>query len=238
MGQRRAHLGREGRLKLVLLSGGAAQAVATAVASEAGLALEGSFGAVGAMQEKLIAGEPADVVILTQALVRSLAAQGRVDGAVDLGVVRTGIAIREGAAVPDISTSDALKRALLAADCIYFPDPEKATAGIHFAKVLAALGIGEKTAGRLRTFPNGATAMREMARAADVSPIGCTQVTEILATPGLVLAGPLPKAHELATTYTAAVVVGAPRPNAARQFVERLAGDSTRDLRLKAGFEL
>jgi molybdate transport system substrate-binding protein len=238
VGERRAHLGGEGRLKLVLLSGGAAQAVATAVAREAELQLEGSFGAVGAMQEKLLAGEPADVVILTQALVQSLVAQGRVEDAADLGVVRTGVAVRAGAPVPDISTPEALKHALIYAGGIYFPDPVKATAGIHFAKVLESLGLGEATAGRLRTFPNGATAMRELAQSTEASAMGCTQITEILATPGLALVGPLPKAHELATTYTAAAVVGSPRPNVARQFVERLASDATRGLRLRAGFEL
>lgn len=200
--------------------------------------LEGSFGAVGAMQEKLLAGEPADVVILTQAMVQALAGQGRVEAAADLGIVRTGVGVRAGAARPDVSTPESLKRTLQAADAIYFPDPQKATAGIHFAKVLAALGLAEETASRQRTFPNGATAMREMAESKDLSPVGCTQVTEILATPGLVLVGPLPKAHELSTVYTAAVVVGGPRPDAARQFVERLAGASTRELRTKAGFEL
>jgi molybdate transport system substrate-binding protein len=225
-------------LKLVLLSGGAAQAVSTAAANEAGLELEGTFGAVGAMQEKLLAGEAADVVILTQALVRSLVAQGRVEGPADLGVVRTGVAFRAGTPAPDVSTADALKQALLRAGGIYFPDPGKATAGIHFAKVLEALAIQDITAPRQRTYPNGATAMRELARSGEPAPIGCTQVTEILATPGLVLVGPLPREHELATTYTAASVVGSARPNAARQFVERLASDSTRELRLRAGFEL
>ena len=58
---------------------------------------------------------------------------------------------------------------------------------------------------RLRPYPNGATAMRALAGARRTSPIGCTQVTEILNTPGVALVGPLPKQFELATVYTAGV---------------------------------
>ena len=86
---------------------------------------------------------------------------------------------------------------MLAADVIYFPDPKQATAGIHFAKVLERLGIAHDVAARLQPHPNGATAMRELSQSRDARPIVCTQVTEILATPGVTLVGPLPKGFEL-----------------------------------------
>jgi molybdate transport system substrate-binding protein len=225
--------------RLQVLSAGAAQGVVGALAGQAGYEISGSFGAVGAMREKLLAGEPADLVILTRALIEALAGDGKVlaDSRADLGTVRTGVAVRAGDVDPRIGTAQGLRAALLAADAIYCPDPEKATAGIHFVKVLEGLGIRPQVAGRLRAHPNGAAAMRELAASRDARPIGCTQITEILDTPGAALAGPLPAQFELATVYSAAVGARASDPAAARRFIALLASETTRDLRRSAGFE-
>jgi len=231
-------------MKLHILSGGAAQGAVGALAprfkAETGYEIAGSFGAVGAMKEKLLAGEPADFVILTRKLIDELVASGEIepDTCADLGRVRTGIAVKQGAPIPDVSGVEGLRAALLAADSIYFPDPQRATAGIHFAKVLAALGLQGEIGSRLRPFPNGATAMREMARAAQARPLGCTQITEILNTPGVTLVAPLPAEFELATVYCAGVCRGAAAPEAARRFVALLTGENSRELREQAGFEL
>lgn len=231
-------------MQLHILSGGAAQSVVNALAGDFGAAtgyeLACTFSAVGAMKAKLLSGAPADLVILTRAVVAELAASGQVlaDSCADLGRVRTGVAVRAGEAVPDIASSATLRTALLAADGIYFPDPQKATAGIHFAGVLDQLGIRAELQPRLKTFPNGNTAMGELARAKGGRQIGCTQVTEIKSTPGVVLAGLLPPEFELATVYAAGVCTAAASPDAARHFIALLAGDSSRALRVKAGFEL
>ena len=58
-----------------------------------------------------------------------------------IGTVETAVAVRDGDALPAVGDADALRAALLAADEIHFPDPEQATAGIHFAKVMRDLGI-------------------------------------------------------------------------------------------------
>lgn len=233
-------LRRESRLiRLQVLSAGAAQGVVTALAKQAGLEIAGSFGAVGAMREKLLAGEPADLVILTRALIDGLAGDGKVlaDSRADLGTVRTGVAVRAGDQAPDVSAPDALRAALLAAGAVYCPDPEKATAGIHFVKVLDALGIRQQVAPRLRAYPNGATAMRELAGSRDAHPIGCTQITEILNTPGVTLVGPLPTQFELATVYSAGVCSRAADPASARNFIALLTSETTREPRRRAGFE-
>jgi len=229
---------------LRLLSGGAAQAVVTALAppfrAETGYDIQGDFGAVGAMKEKLLGGFSADLVILTRALVDELAASGRVVAAsrADLGTVRTGIAVKHGEPPPDISGANPLREALRAARGIYFPDPERATAGIHFIHVLNTLGIRAEVAPRLRPYPNGTTAMRELARAHEPGLIGCTQVTEIRATPGVVFVGALPPPFELATVYTAAVCARTKEPDAAARFVALLTGEASRAQRERAGFEL
>ncbi len=222
---------------LNLLSAGAAHPIVHTVARNAGIEVQGSFGAVGAILERFQKGEACDVLILTRQQVDALAATGDViaDSVSDLGRVATSIAVRAGQPQPDISTAEALRDALYAAEGIYFPDPAKATAGIHFVQVLEKLGIHEDVRAGLQTFPNGATAMREMAQSKRRC-LGCTQATEILATPGVTLVGPLPAGYDLVTQYAAAVNSRAPNVKAARSFVARLAGDTSAANRAAAGF--
>ena len=226
-----------------LLSGGAAKGLVGQLqdrfAAETGFTVQGSFGAVGAMRDKLLAGEPCDLVILTQALIDQLARDGHVaaNSATPLGAVKTGVAVKAGAPAPDVKTAAALKAALLAAKGIYLPDPVKSTAGIHFMKVLKSLGVDAELASRLRAYPNGATAMREMAQSAESGLLGCTQVTEIRYTPGVQLIGLLPVEFELATIYTAAVCSRAQQPAAAADLIRMLASAEAADVRSAGGFE-
>src|SRR5262249_54062202 len=142
-------------MKLTILSGGAANGLVSALAAQfkadTGADIDGTFGAVGAMRDKLIAGARADLLILTSALIAELTKAGHVaaGSAADLGTITTGVAVRSGDPVPAIADADALRAALRAADGIYFPDPKLATAGIHFAKVLERLGIPDAGAFRL-----------------------------------------------------------------------------------------
>jgi molybdate transport system substrate-binding protein len=226
---------------LILLSAGAAQGLVDALApqfeAETGCRLAGTFGAVGAMGDQLLAGAPVDMLILTQALIASLAGAGHiVPGSVAaIGNVRTALAVRHGDALPSIADRDELRAALMGADAIFFPDPKRATAGRHFAKVLQALGVGEGP--HLRAFANGASAMRQMAAARENRVIGCTQVTEILATPGVTPVGVLPGEFELATTYTLGVAVRAALPREAHRLAAMLTGQASGSLREQAGFE-
>jgi molybdate transport system substrate-binding protein len=227
-----------------ILCAGAAQGLVKALQGVflelTGAKVEGRFGAVGAMKEALLAGEPCDVMIVTATMISALQAEGRLLPGSDaaLGRVRTGVAVREGETMPDVATPEALKASLLAARSIYFPDAKRSTAGIHFASVLAKLGIADVVSSRLRTFPNGATAMRELASDSGSGAIGCTQITEIKYTSGIALVGALPEAFELATVYSAAVSVTAREPELARRFVELIAGPRSRCLREQGGFEI
>lgn len=229
-------------MQLRILSGGAAQGLVRALSAQfktqTGCEIEGTFGAVGAMRDKLLSGAPADMMILTAALIADLVRSKHVIGGLirDIGTVPTAVAVRSGDQAPPIGDADALRDALRAADGIYFPDPNLATAGIHFAKVIEKLGLTAEVASRLRTFPNGATAMRELAAAKSDRPIGCTQVTEILNTKGTTLVGPLPKGFELATVYTCGVCTQTSERELAGQFVGLIAGTDARELRERLGF--
>jgi molybdate transport system substrate-binding protein len=206
--------------------------------AETGATLNARFGAVGAMKEALATGAPCDVMIVTDAMVVELQGSGALSlkPPAPLGRVRTGVAVRSGEPRPDIATPAALTASLRAARAVYFPDPQRATAGIHFASVLDRLGLAEELAPRLHTLPNGATAMRELANIG-TGAIGCTQITEIMYTPGITLVGPLPDEFELATVYTAAVALRAAQPVLAQRFIDLLAGPATRALRADGGFE-
>lgn len=228
---------------LNLLCAGAAQGLVKALQAEflrqTGATVEARFGAVGAQMEALLSGAPCDLMIVTAAMVDSLVASGhlRADSRADLGSVRTGVAVRAGGAVPDVATPAALEAALRDADEICFPDPQRATAGIHFASVMHKLGVLELLRPRFRTFASGAIAMRELATSAAARPIGCTQVSEILYTEGVALAGPLPPGFELTTTYTGAVSSRAASPQLALALLSMLSGDGSRALREAGGFE-
>lgn len=230
-------------MDLYLLSGGAAAGLVHPLKAQFeakhGCKLHGTFSAVGAMKEALLQGTPCDVVILSQSLVQGLIDSGHVKAGSlrALGVVKTGIAVKHGTTHPEITTRTDLQAAFRAAEAIYFPDPNLATAGIHFFKVLQTLGLAVELADRFRTFPNGATAMKEMALASGPV-IGCTQVTEIKYTEGVDLVGVLPQEFELATVYALGISSQAKQPDLAQALSDALTDASTKPLRLAGGFEL
>jgi molybdate transport system substrate-binding protein len=226
-----------------VLSGGAAAAVVKAVEAEfekvTGQTIQGTFSAVGMMRDKLVAGEPCDVIILTQALIHQLIASGHVvaGSARSLGRVKTGVAVRTGDAHPSIKTRAELHAVLSAAQGIYFPDPEKATAGIHVFNVLKALGLDQTHSSKFRVFPNGATAMSEMAKSKEANLIGSTQITEINYTEGVDLVDVFPTEFELITDYTLGICTRAQNPVHAKLLAELLSGDASAAVRRQGGFE-
>jgi molybdate transport system substrate-binding protein len=227
---------------LNILSGGAAHGLVSSLASafkaQTGFEISGEFGAVGAMADKLRKGTPADIVILTAAIIADLAREKLVVGSsiADVGRVETAIAVRSDDPKVSVPDAAALRNALLAADAIFVPDTKASTAGIHVAKVLAQLGIAEEVAARLKIHPNGATAMRHLAESEATRPIGCTQSTEIISTPGVVLSGSLPQGCELSTMYTAAVVSSAADPKHAKALIDLLTSADLQELRIRSGF--
>jgi molybdate transport system substrate-binding protein len=227
---------------LRILSGGAAQGLVGSLAPRfkqlTGLDIDGEFGAVGTMAGKLQAGTAADLVVLTQAVVADLVGKGLLDGdsVTGIGLVETSLAVRASDPLVVATDSASLRAALLAADAIFVPDTKASTAGIHVAMVLDRLGIATDVASRLKIFPNGATAMRNLAASDAPTAIGCTQSTEIINTPGVLLSGALPQGYELATVYTAAVTARAQQAAQAGQLIALLTASDSGDLRESAGF--
>lgn len=229
---------------LRILSAGAAQAVTErlieAFRRETGHEVEADFGAVGAMKALVMGGQPVDVIILTRPLIEELidASWAQPGLRVDLGRVATGVAVRAGTPVPDISNADLLRVRILTATRIVFPDPAVATAGKVVMSLLEKLGVVDEVHSRIQLFPNGYAAMKWLAQTYGTGGLGITQVTEILPNAGVSYAGPLPEPFQMKAVYSAALAAHAPQLALAEDFIARFQALGARSLLTEAGYEV
>lgn len=229
---------------LRILSAGAAQAVVEKIAADfkrdTGHEILAEFSAVGAMKERVIAGEAVDVIILTRGLIEELVELGFVapSSPADLGKVGTGVAVRAGTPVPDVSNAETLRGNLLAAAVIACPDPAVATAGKVVMRMMEGLGIVGRIKEKMKFFPNGYAAMKWLAGSSGTLQMGITQTTEILPNKGVKLAGPLPGEFQVKTVYSAGLASRAAQPAIARDFIARLVAPAAKPLLAAAGYEL
>lgn len=228
-------------MDLCLFSGGAAYGLVSGMQArfeaDNRCRVKGEFGAVGLMKKRMLAGEPCDALILSRTLMDELEREGNVlEGSLrDLGVVGTGLAVLEGDPAPAMADEAELAAALQGASGIYVPDMTQSTAGAHMKRVFRQLGILDAIANRIHEFPNGATAMKAMAADGRCGSVGCTQVTEILYTPGVSLVAHLPRACALDTVYTFGIPVGSRQPALARKLAEALCDASLDEFKRNNG---
>jgi len=235
--------GREaGAEQLNVLAAGATEStlrdVVGAFEKESGHTVTLTYGAVGALRDKIYAGEPADLTIVTPAIIEQLQAKGlvRPNTGVALGRVGGGIAVRLGAPRPAVGTAENLKRALLAAQEVYYADPATATAGAYFLRVADRLGVGDVVRQKGRTAPGGKEAMELMAKSS-ADAIGLTQISEILSVREVVLVGPYPGDLQNMTTYTGILLARTPHAEAAEAFLRFLTGPPVQARLKSAGFD-
>jgi molybdate transport system substrate-binding protein len=221
----------------MLLAQGAA-ATAAEVKVMAGNALAAVMGELGAQFEratghklvmqyglsrtfkpKIEAGEAIDLIILSLETIDDLAKQGKVAAGTRADIARTGVgvAVRTGAAKPDIDSIDAFKRSLLNAKSISWA-PRTET-GEHITKVFERLGIAEEI--KARTKPQQAVDHVAKAVAEGEAELAIT-VTSLLMVPGVELVGKIPPELQTYLTFTAAVGVAANHPDAARALIKHL----------------
>ena len=223
---------------------GAAQAAVTEIAAkferDTGHAVAATCGAVGAMKAHVIAGEPADLVVLTGALIDELIQQEWVvaGSRVDLGKVGTGVAVRAGTPLPDIRNTRVLRGNLLAAKRVLFPDPAVATAGKVVMSALDKMGIKDELKSRLHFFPNGYAAMNDLAKSTGLLEMGITQITEIVANKGVTLVGPLPADVQNVAVYSVGLAVNSKDAELAKELIRRLTGFSAQPVLSAAGFDV
>ena len=192
---------------------------------------------VGALAKRIEAGENFDLAILTPAAINTLADKGRLAAGSrkDLARVGIGVVVKEGAAKPDISTDEAFKKALLAAQSIAYIDPAAGgSSGIYVARMLEKLGIAGEMKGKSRLIPGGAVAEHIAKGEAE---LGIHQISEILPVRGVTLVGPLPADLQNYTVYAAAVSATAKESTGAKALVEMLSGPAAAGVLKAKGME-
>jgi molybdate transport system substrate-binding protein len=169
-------------------------------------------------QAEILKGTSFDLAVLTAAVIDNLIAQGRLIGATRTAVAvsAAGLAVRKGAAKPDISTVESFKRTLLDASSITFG--EQGGTGAYLKALFLRLGIADALTGKLR--PLRLEQGPAQAVADGDAEIGLTQISEILPYAGAELVGPLPSEVQLTTTYVTAVVAGTPHADAAAKLIK------------------
>ena len=215
-----------------VLAAGAAQGamhrLEPAIAAATGRKLDAAFDTVGALRDRVLAGDKADVVILSELGMAALETAGKIapGTTVDLGHIEVAMAVRKGGLVPDIASPEALKQVLLSAKSIAHADPARgATAGAHFARVLEQLGIAGDVKARVTVLAFGGDVIEGIAQGR--FEIGVSQSSEIVAHPGVTLAGRLPSPYGHRTRYLAAKPIGAgPQADALLKFLQGSAARS------------
>jgi molybdate transport system substrate-binding protein len=205
--------------------------LATSFGAETGVEVDLTFTTGPNIRERLEAeSDVADVIVAPMELIDALAAKGRVlgDGVAKLGGVEAGVAIKSGAPVPDISTADAVRAALLKAEVVVF---NKASSGDFIAEMIAGLGVADEIAQRVRRFEDGAEAMRFLAAAEGDSALGFGQSTglKIHEPMGITVIGPLPADIGKVTSYVAAPAPEAADPAQARALIAYLTNETGRE---------
>ncbi len=226
--------------EIKVASAGAVRAIVTELAQafekETGHKVSLAFGTVGVTRQRL-ASESVDVVIMSEVAIDEAIKQGQVvaGGRTDIARTGMGVGVREGAPRPDISTSDAFKRSLLAAKSITYVDPAQgATSGIHFAGILKTFGIEDAMKPKTTLVPGGYPA--ELVAKGEVEMV-VHQISEIVPIKGVVLVGPLPKDVQKTTIYSTGIAAKAAAPDVARAFVAYLIAPSVRPKFAAAGLD-
>lgn len=225
-------------MPLRLWSGGAVKAgLIPAIAlyrERSGQAIEVEFLPMGPLARRLAEPLP-DGLILTAELMETAARDGRVAAGppTEIGRVAIGVAVRDGAPLPDVSTPEALKRAILAARSIVYIDPARGTSGRQVAIVLEKLGIAEAVKSKA-VLGQGGSVVEPVGRG-EVE-LGIHQITEILNLPGVRFAGPLPAGLQKETVYTGAPTATTARADDMRRFLAFLRTAEVRALFAAKGF--
>ena len=191
-------------------------------------------GTTGIVNQKVRAGEHADIVVIAINALKPLQAEGLVapEPPAALAKAIVGVAVKAGASKPDISTTEAFKQAMLSAPHIICPDPKAgATAGIYLAALFEKMGIAAALNAKTSLEPNGEEVAAALA--AGKGDLGLTFVSELMPNKGVSVVGPLPDDIQNATTYGAAVATKASDPTVARAFIAFATGAGERT-RLKA----
>ncbi|MEA2939176.1 MAG: hypothetical protein QOC56_2680 [Alphaproteobacteria bacterium] len=227
---------------LKVISAGAVRSVIAGMiedySRQTGHKFDFTTGPTGLLRDTIASGKPADLIIASDVLMAELEKTGKMTpgSRTDLGRIGLGVVIREGAPVPDVSTPEALKRALINAKSIAYTDPKLGgTSVIHLMKLAEGFGIKDAVVAKGVLATGGDDASEKVANG--VAELGVTLISEILPIRGAKLAAPLPGDTQLWTIYSSAIPASSTDPANARAFVAALTSPAMAARWKAAGFE-
>jgi molybdate transport system substrate-binding protein len=213
---------------------GAVRSLAGRYQSAGGAHIDADFAPTLGLLDRLRGGETADVVILTKQALDDLATQGSVVAAscVDLARSHVGIAVKAGAAHPDIATEPALRATLLGARAIAYS--RIGASGIFFAQLIGRLGIASEINARARIIPSGLTAALLVSGEADLA---VQQISELKQVAGVEVVGPIPRGLQTAAVFSAGRWAASAKPVQADALLKYLASPEVAPVLRESGLE-
>jgi len=224
-----------------VLSGGGAQGALRAVIPEferaTGHQVRPTFAHVNVVQQKLAAGEKADLIFLPVPLIARVekTLPLRSGGRVALARVGIAVIIRKGTTAPDISTPEAVRQMLVNAQSIEFP-PENGPVGGHLARVIEKLGVADAVKPKLvikAAIDGGAQLVAD-----GKADLALQLLSEVQSADGITVVGMLPPDLQNFVVYGSAIPASNDKPEAALAFVKFLSDPNKKDDWKAAGFEL
>jgi molybdate transport system substrate-binding protein len=213
---------------------GAVRHLAERYEAAGGARIDADYAPTLALLERLRGGEGADLVILTREGLDELAGEGIVvaDSRVNLARSFVGIAVKAGAAHPDIATETALRATLLAARSVAYS--RIGASGILFAQLIERMGIAEEINARARIIPSGFTAERLVSDEADLA---VQQISELKQVADVEVVGPIPHHLQTPAVFSAGRVAASQRVAQADRLLNYLASPELAPLLREAGLE-
>ncbi len=220
------------------VKGGVAQ-IAAAYERATGCKVEVEFTQVPKMRQRIAAGESADVLVATAGAMDEFAASGKIVAATRalLGRSRVGVVVHKDAPAPDVSDTEAFKRALLAASAVVHND---ASSGVYIAALLEKLGLKAQLGDRIVVVNSGSAIITTVAQRGPGA-IGMGQISEIMVMIDKGCAAkfvaPLPDAIQNVSTYYAAVAAASALPAAATALARELTADTAKQIFAATGID-
>jgi molybdate transport system substrate-binding protein len=184
--------------------------------------------------KRVQAGEALDVVVLASDVIEKLIGEGKLLEASRVDLVKSGVAVavRAGAALPDISTEDAVKRAVIAAPSVSY---STGPSGVHLEKVFARWGILGEIRPRV-VVPRPGVPVASLV-ASGAAALGFQQLSELQNVAGVTVVGPLPPALQIVTTFSGGISVQCAAPQTARALLDYMASPEALEIKRRYGMD-
>lgn len=195
------------------------------------------YDSMAGIAARVAAHEAFDVLVMPVPMIQAYEKDGIVKPASCTALANIGLAVgvRTGSKLPDISTPDALRRALSGAHSVVHAPPNATPSGAQSDKVIKELGLAEVLKGRVIHKVGLAGGLAAIG--SGEADIGIFPKSEIVSGANVTLVGPLPDALQLVITYGAGVVAASPVPGPAAELIRFLVTPESRAVWLSCGFD-